>query len=116
MLFNFVQHDSGRPGFQAKRQSAGRRPVVAPPKPKKDPLMSTHHRPYAIRLKAAPSAFTRLPAGSDPEAFIARQEAMIQAGTHALIAEKLALDAVRNQAEREHRLKPAARTGEVHLH
>ena len=71
--------------------------------------MSHPHRPYALRLKAAPSVFALLPRGSDPEAFIARQEAMIQAGTHAMIAERLALDAVRNQAEREHRLpRPAS--------
>ena len=77
--------------------------------------MSTHHRPYAIRLKAATAVSALLPPGSDPEAFIARQEAMIQAGTHALIAEKLALDAVRNQTEREHRLQPAATTGEIQV-
>ena len=68
--------------------------------------MSTHHRPYSTRPSAATPTAAQLPAGSDPEAFIARQEAMIQAGTHAMIAERLALDAVRNQIERERR--PAA--------
>ena len=34
---------------------------------------------------------------SNPETIIARQEAMIQAGTHAMIAEKLARDAVFHQ-------------------
>ena len=67
----------------------------------------SNHRPYSIRLKAAASAFALLPTGSDPETFIARQEAMIQAGTHAMIAERLALDAMRNQAERERRSQPA---------
>jgi hypothetical protein len=79
--------------------------------------MTHPHRPYALRLKAAPSVFALLPRGSDPEAFIARQEAMIQAGTHAMIAERLALDAVRNQAERERRLPRAAsaRADVIHL-
>ena len=72
--------------------------------------MSKSHRPYATRPPGTASARTLLPAGCDPEAFIARQEAMIQAGTHALIAERLALDAVRNQAERDGRL-PAAAAG-----
>ena len=66
--------------------------------------MSTHHRPYAVRRTAALPAIALLPTGSSPEVFIARQEAMIQAGTHAMIAEKLALDAMRHQAERERRL------------
>ena len=70
--------------------------------------MSTHHRPYSTRPTAATPGFAQLPTGSDPEAFIARQEAMIQAGTHAMIAERLALDAVRNQIERDRRALPAA--------
>ncbi len=74
--------------------------------------MSTHHRPYSTRPTAATPAFAQLPTGSDPEAFIARQEAMIQAGTHAMIAEKLALDAVRNQIERDRRVRPAASIAE----
>ena len=43
-----------------------------------------HHQPPAIAA-----------IDLDPEAVVSRQEAMIQAGTHAMIAEKLALDAVR---------------------
>ena len=70
--------------------------------------MSTHHRPYSARPSAATPAFALLPTGSDPEAFLARQEAMIGAGTHAMIAEKLALDAMRNQIERERRALPSA--------
>ena len=57
-----------------------------------------HHQP------AAPVAVIDL----NPEAVIARQEAMIQAGTHAMIAEKLARDAVYHQTQRELREKPAA--------
>ncbi len=56
-----------------------------------------HHQP------AAPVAAIDL----NPEAVIARQEAMIQAGTHAMIAEKLARDAVYHQIQRESREKPA---------
>ena len=59
-----------------------------------------HHQP------AAPAAAIDL----DPEAVIARQEAMIQAGTHAMIAEKLARDAVYHQTQRELREKPALTT------
>ena len=70
--------------------------------------MSTHHRPYSIRLqsRACPPSCC-CPRAVSPETFIARQEAMIQAGTHAMIAERLALDAMRNQAERERRAQPA---------
>ena len=56
-----------------------------------------HHHP------AAPVAAIDL----DPEAVIARQEAMIKAGTHAMIAEKLARDAVANQALRDAHVKPS---------
>ena len=42
----------------------------------------------------------------DPEAVIARQEAMIQAGTHAMIAEKLARDAVFQQDGRDRYVRP----------
>lgn len=59
------------------------------------------HHPYHHQ----PSAAIVTP-DIDPEAIIARQEAMIQAGTHAMIAEKLARDAVCNQALREQHAKP----------
>ena len=49
----------------------------------------------------------------DPEAVIARQEAMIQAGTHAMIAEKLARDAVANQALRDAHVKPSIETAPI---
>ena len=49
----------------------------------------------------------------DPEAVIARQEAMIQAGTHAMIAEKLARDAVFQQTQRELHVKPTADVSNV---
>ena len=64
--------------------------------------MSHTHRPTA-----ATPASVLLPNGTNPEAFFARQDAMIQAGTHAMLAERLALDAVRNQAERELRARNA---------
>ena len=57
-----------------------------------------HHQP------AAPIAAIDL----DPEAVVSRQEAMIQAGTHAMIAEKLARDAVANQALRDRHVRPGA--------
>ena len=59
------------------------------------------HHPYHLQ-PAAPVAALDL----DPEAVIARQEAMIQAGTHAMIAEKLARDAVCNQTLRDRHVKP----------
>lgn len=58
------------------------------------------HHPYHHQPPASAAA-----ADIDPEAVIARQEAMVQAGTHAMIAEKLARDAVYHQRQRDLRPK-----------
>lgn len=44
----------------------------------------------------------------DLDAFLARQRAMVEAGTHPMIADRLARDAARNQDLRDRQLKLAA--------
>ncbi len=61
-----------------------------------------HHQPAAVAA-----------IDLDPEAVVARQEIMIQAGTHAMIAEKLARDAVANQALRDRYVKPGSDTAPI---
>ena len=53
---------------------------------------------------------TTHPASSDPdpESVTARQRAMVEAGTHPMIADRLARDAAQNQRLRERQLKLAA--------
>ena len=50
----------------------------------------------------------RLAADLDHEAFATRQRAMVEAGTHPMIADRLARDAAQNQRLRERQIKLAA--------
>ncbi len=59
-----------------------------------------HHRPYQLPPPAAP-IFRGLPAGIDAASILARRTAMIDAGTHPTLAERLALSAAENQAMRD---------------
>lgn len=70
-----------------------------------------HRRPYQIPSPPIPPP-RRLPAGIDAAALLARQTAMIDAGTHPMLAERLALSASENQALRERDPRFAARAGE----
>ncbi len=67
--------------------------------PSTNPRMK-HHRPYQLSAPAHAAA-VRLPAGIEPAAVLARQAAMIEAGTHPTLAERLASSAGENQALRD---------------
>ena len=75
-----------------------------------DPLMK-HHRPYQLSTPA-PTLALRAPAGIHPAAILARQAAMIEAGTHPILAERLASSASENQALRDRDPRFAARAAE----
>ncbi len=59
-----------------------------------------HHRAYQLPIPAL-AATPRLPAGIDASAILARRTAMIEAGTHPVLAERLAFSAGENQAARD---------------
>ena len=86
-MFNFVQDGSVSCRFQVQTLF--------------NHLPSMHHRrPYQLPSPAAPVPL-RLPAGIDVASILARQTAMINAGTHPTLAERLALSASENQAMRD---------------
>ena len=67
-----------------------------------------HRRPY--QLSASPAAVPPpLHAGIDPAVVAARRAAMVAAGTHPVLAERLALSASENQAMRDRHPRFAAR-------
>lgn len=59
-----------------------------------------HHRPYQAP-PSPPAASPCLPAGVEPAAVLARRQAMIDAGTHPVLAGQLALSAAGHQARRD---------------
>lgn len=70
-----------------------------------------HQRPYHLPPSAlAASAF--LPAGVDPAAMLARRQAMIDVGTHPVLAGQLALSAAGRQALRDRNARLVARPGD----
>ncbi|MBE7211260.1 MAG: hypothetical protein INR65_09600 [Gluconacetobacter diazotrophicus] len=68
-----------------------------------------HRRAYQLPFPA-PTTTPRLPAGIDAAAIFARQAAMIAAGTHPVLAERLAFSASENQTSHDHDPRFAART------
>lgn len=70
-----------------------------------------HHRPYQSP-PLTPAAPSRLPAGVEPAAVLARRQAMIDAGTHPALAGSLALSAAGHQALRDRDPRFTGRNGE----
>lgn len=70
-----------------------------------------HRRPYQLPSPSAPVP-PRLPAGIEPASVLARQTAMIDAGTHPVLAERLALSAAENQAMRDRDARFIVRSGD----
>ena len=64
------------------------------------PLFMKHHRPYQVPV-LAPTVSLLLPAGVEAAAVLARRQAMIEAGTHPVLASQLALSAAGHQALRD---------------
>ncbi len=97
-MFNFVQHASGPALFQGENAAHAR--LFDPP--------MKHHRPYQLPppVSVLPRALAAAP---DHAAVLAREQAMIDAGTHPMLAEKLARRAAENQARHDRRAQPAAR-------
>ena len=70
-----------------------------------------HRRPYQLPSPDAPIP-RPLPVGIDHASILVRQTAMIDAGTHPILAERLALSASENQAMRDRDPRFTALSGE----